>query len=260
MASSSILLSATSRTSTGSASFVGWGSEPYAASATPPAKTSLRPARRGPEVHADSSDQAQWNRSQGKCRPMVGSSRRKWRIGSVGDIGPACDCASDGDALAGLERADHRPVDVTVTGQGAAAGGAGLADVARGIVEGEPGDHDLESVGPQLLGLARVTDDVEGELSGRQPGVGKCVGEDVAVLPGVGGVRVADADSVASLDGRNVDVGIGIGRRSLDVGRVAEIGGDYPLVATALLAAEVLVDDLADAHSVAAARRDGDDL
>ena len=125
-----------------------------------------------------------------------GSGRRRY----LGDLGRPDDPAADGDALAGLERADLDPVDVAVGHQLAPADVARSADVARRILEPEPGHDDLEASRLQLL---VGPDDVEGELAAGEVGVGVGVGELVAVLPADRGAGVADADAgVAAERGR----------------------------------------------------------
>ena len=93
VASSSILLSATSRTATGGAPWEGCGNEPYAASAAPPANTSLRPARRGQDVHGARASgprtraaSARTRRSSDRLAGMGGSTG--WETGTCPVIVP----------------------------------------------------------------------------------------------------------------------------------------------------------------------------
>ena len=80
------------------------------------------------------------------------------------------------------------------------------------------------------------------------------------MLAAVRSPGIPEANAITCLHGFDSDVGVGIWRRRFDVDRLAEVRGNDALVAVVGVAGEVLVDDLADPHSIGADRLHSDDL
>ena len=178
--------------------------------------------------------------------------RRQWQLD---DVGEADDRAADGDPVTLLERREDDAVVVADRRERAAADRAGASDVARRIVEHQACHDDLESARPELLA---GTDDVEVQGSRRQPRVRQRVREHVAMLVGVGRVRIAETDTCAFSDERQLDIGVRVWRTGRYIMGAAEVVRDDAFVTVAPVEAEVLVDDLANPDAVTSYRGNGD--
>lgn len=198
-------------------------------------------------VPAEARRSTQQADSGGQRQRVVVAAIDRIRDRHVDRSGDGNDAATDGDAVAGRQRLEHDPIQVAVAHQLAATDIAEPTHVARGVGKLETGEDHFEATGLQLFA---GVDDVERESAGGQLCVGQRVREQVTVLAGDGAVGVADANARARPHVGDRGLVGRVGRRHHHIDGLAEVVGDDALVAVPLGGTEVLVDRLAEPHTI----------